>query len=140
MGNISIVADIQNIACQTRFYDNHGANEITPGSYVIENNTTSERPLNGSQKRKIHSFGRTVIGKMSITELNFMVDRNKHHMQFLSECGKLARNRESVIKEEIKTLTAIIQHKQSSNSRSCVHDNDVNIPENSDIVSKNNYN
>ena len=68
-----------------------------------------------------------------------MVDRNKRHMQISSKCGKLTRNRESVLEEEIGTLTAIIQHKQSSNSRSCVHDNDVHIPENSDTVSKNNY-
>ena len=50
------------------------------------------------------------------------------------------QNIAKVLLQEMCTLAAIIQHKQSSNSRSCVHDNDVNISENSDTVSKINYN
>ena len=88
-----------------------------------------------SRKRKGSVFDETAISKKSVTELKYMVDQNNKHMEFLSACGKLSNNRESVILEDINNLLSIIQQKQSLESCNHVFERHKTLKDCSQLVS-----
>ena len=81
-----------------------------------------------------------VVGKKSVAKLNSMVDQNHRHMDFLSQCGKLSKNREYVISKDIKNLASIIQQKQSVESCNDVSEKHIILNDMSQSVSCKMYN
>ena len=116
-----------------------GAIAIPADVEIVEKESAIESKLMHGRKRKSSVFGETVIGKKSILELNTMVDKNRKHINFLSECGKLTTNRESVLLEDIQNLQSIIQQKKSVESCNGVSRDLVTSKYCSTLVSSNIY-
>ena len=100
-----------------------GAITIPADIRIVHTESAIENQPRHSRKRKGSVFDETAIGKKSVTELNSMVDQNHKHMEFLSECGQLSKNHESVLLEDINNLSSIIQQKQSMESCNGVFEN-----------------
>ena len=100
-----------------------GANTIPPDITIVHKESIIKNQPKHSRKRKGSVFDETAIGKKSVTELKSMVYQNHKHMEFLSECGQLSKNHESVLLEDINNLSSIIQQKQSVESCNGVFEN-----------------
>ena len=103
---------------------------------VYDNDSTNGTHTNESRKRKATSNYSTGISTKSILDLTSMVEKSKNYMKFLSECGKLTPNRNSIITEEIESLISIIKHKKSMMSHDCDQDNNYDNGMNCNRVSK----
>ena len=117
-----------------------GTNTTPPNITIVHNESVLENQPEHSRKRKGSVFDETVISKKSVTELKYMVHQNNKHMEFLSECGQLSNNRESVLLEDINNLSSIIQQKQCLESRNHVFERHKTLKDCSQLVSYKIYN
>ena len=117
-----------------------GANTTLPNITIVHNQSVLENQPKHSRKRKGSVFDETAIWKKSVTELKYMVHQNNKHMEFLSECGQLSKNRESVLLEDINNLSSIIQQKQSLESCNHVFERHKTLKDCSQLVSYKIYN
>ena len=104
-----------------------GAIAIPGDIGIVQKESLLKNKQKHSQKRKSSVFDETAIGKKSVIELNSMVDKNIKHIEYLSECGKLTNNRESVLLEDIQNLSSVIQQKQSVASCNGVSEEPVTV-------------
>ena len=117
-----------------------GAITIPSDIPIVQNETASAKKSRKKRKRTRSIFDEMVVEKKSVAKLNSMVDQNHRHMDFLSQCGKLSKNRECVISEDIKILTSIIQQKQFVESCNDVSEKHSILNDSSQSVSPKIYN
>ena len=92
-------------------------NKYASTTRVYDNDCMNGTQTKESRKRKTTSNYSTGISTKSILVLTSMVEKYKIYIKFLSKCGMLTPNRNSVITEEIETLNAIVRHKKSMMSQ-----------------------
>ena len=117
-----------------------GAITILSDIPIVHKETTSAKKSRKIRKKTKSIFDEMVVGKKSVAKLNSMVDQNHRHMDFLSQCGKLSKNRECVISKDIKNLASIIQQKQSVESCNDVSEKHIILNDMSQSVSCKMYN
>ena len=117
-----------------------GAITIPSDIPIVHKETASAKKSRKKRKRTRSIFDEMVVGKKSVAQLNSMVDQNHRHMDFLSQCGKLSKNRECVISEDINNLASIIQRKQSVESCNDVSEKHITLNDSSQSVSCKIYN